>query len=85
MFRIKNFGPGILNKDRPHLFERFWQNNKTAHQGTGLGLFIAKSIVEAHGGKIGIEDDAGPGTVFFFTIPKRENGTSAEGKFRKAI
>ncbi|MGZ4090031.1 MAG: PAS domain S-box protein [Bacteroidia bacterium] len=70
-FSVADTGPGISEKDLPHLFERYWQEKKTAHLGTGLGLFIAKGIIEAHHGKIWVESKIGQGSDFHFEIPKK--------------
>lgn len=61
-------GPGIA-PDVPHLFEPFWQAQKTRGMGAGLGLPIVKGIAEAHGGRIWVETAPGKGSTFFFTIP----------------
>jgi signal transduction histidine kinase len=66
-------GIGILSSNLPHLFDRFYQvdNSSTrAHGGTGIGLYIAKRLVEAHGGHIRAESIWGKGSTFRFTIPK---------------
>ena len=63
-------GPGIDPVDLPHLFERFYrsQNAKMA-EGLGLGLYISKGLVEAHGGRIWVESEPGRGSTFTFTLP----------------
>ncbi|MFW5876214.1 MAG: ATP-binding protein [Myxococcota bacterium] len=61
-------GPGVLPEDQARVFEPYWRREQ-GRTGTGLGLFIAKGIVEAHGGTIGIESEPGRGTTFFFTLP----------------
>lgn len=66
---IQDNGPGIAEKDIPHLFDRYWQVKKTAKQGTGLGLSIVKELIEAHGGKVWVESQLNRGTTFLFTIP----------------
>lgn len=69
-FRITDTGPGVAPADLEHLFEPFWQEPSTASQGTGLGLTIAKAIVDAHGGRIWVSNSThGTGTVFSFTVP----------------
>jgi signal transduction histidine kinase len=68
-FSVTDTGSGIAKSDLPHVFDRFWQATRTARLGTGLGLFIAKGIVEAHGGTIWVESKLGEGSTFFFTLP----------------
>ena len=62
-------GAGIKAEHLPHLFERFWQVSKAAKVGAGLGLSIAKGIVEAHGGRIRVDSTWGKGSTFSFTVP----------------
>jgi signal transduction histidine kinase len=61
---VRDSGPGIASEHLPHVFARYWQASDTAHMGTGLGLFIAKNIVESHGGRIEVESERGRGSVF---------------------
>jgi two-component system sensor histidine kinase VicK len=66
--KIKDTGSGIDPEILPRLFSKF--ATKSDHKGTGLGLFISKSIVEAHGGRIWAENNAdGRGATFAFSIP----------------
>jgi signal transduction histidine kinase len=65
---ITDTGPGIAEGDRLKLFRMFSQLNK-AEGGLGLGLFIAKSIVEAHGGTMWVDSTVGQGSSFRFTLP----------------
>jgi signal transduction histidine kinase len=74
LFRVADTGPGIAAQDLPRLFERFWQARQTDRRGAGLGLAIAKGIVEAHGGRIWVESTPGRGSTFFFTIPTAPRG-----------
>jgi signal transduction histidine kinase len=53
----------------PHLFDRFWQATRTDRRGIGLGLSIVKALVEAHGGRMGVESTPGHGTTFRFSVP----------------
>jgi signal transduction histidine kinase len=68
-FSISDTGPGISPTDVPLVFERFWQGRREGRGSSGLGLAIAKGIVEAHGGRIWVESEVGRGTTFFFTLP----------------
>ncbi len=62
-------GLGIPAEQLPHIFGQFWQGNHADHRGIGLGLTIAKGIVEAHRGRIWVESTVGEGSSFFFTLP----------------
>jgi signal transduction histidine kinase len=63
-------GVGIEEDDLPRVFERYWQASRQApNGGAGLGLAIAKGLVEAHGGRIWVESRAGRGSTFSFTLP----------------
>ena len=66
---IQDSGPGISSSVRPHIFERFYQADESGKQGRGLGLFIAKSLVEAQGGAIWVDSGAQGGARFSFTLP----------------
>jgi len=68
-FSVSDTGRGIERQNLGRIFELFWQASSTAHMGTGLGLPIAKAIVEQHGGTIWAESEPGKGTTFFFTLP----------------
>ena len=65
---VADTGPGIVPEQVPHLFDRFWRGH--AHgKGSGLGLFIARGIVVAHGASLEVETAVGLGTKFYFTLP----------------
>jgi two-component system, NtrC family, sensor histidine kinase KinB len=69
-FEVSDSGEGIDAKWFPTLFDRFFRIPGSAPgSGVGLGLYICKEIVEAHGGQIGVESDVGHGSVFWFTLP----------------
>jgi len=72
---VSDTGPGIPPEDLPHIFERFYQGHmqaKTTVVGSGLGLALAKKIVEAHGGRIWVESELGKGTTVHFTLPAKQ-------------
>ena len=67
---IADTGRGIASDDLPHVFERFYKGDKArAGEGTGMGLAIAKHIIEAHGGDIRVESEEGRGSTFSFSLP----------------
>ena len=71
-FSIKDSGIGIPENEKSNIFQKFFRASnaiKKEPEGSGLGLFVAKNIVEAHGGKIWFESEEGRGTTFYFTIP----------------
>ncbi len=74
--RVEDFGIGIKALDLPHIFDRFYRANssrtKNIVQGYGLGLALAKSIVELHKGKIAVESVAGEGSTFMVVLPLKQ-------------
>jgi signal transduction histidine kinase len=68
---VEDSGPGIPSDQIAHIFDRYWQARNTARQGNGLGLSIAKSIVEAHEGKLTVKSTFGKGTTFFISLPNQ--------------
>jgi len=69
---IADTGRGIAREDLPHVFERFYKGDKArAGEGTGMGLAIAKHIIEAHGSDIRVESEEGRGSTFSFSLPIR--------------
>jgi signal transduction histidine kinase/FixJ family two-component response regulator len=66
---VADTGPGIPPEQVPHVFGAFWQARNADRRGLGLGLVIARGIVEAHGGRIWVESEPGRGTTFVFTLP----------------
>jgi signal transduction histidine kinase len=69
IFSVADSGPGIDGEDLDKLFEKFWQRRRTDRRGVGLGLAIARGIVEAHGGRIWVESRIGDGSTFYFSLP----------------
>lgn len=71
---IQDHGIGIPQADQARVFERFFRADnaiRTATEGTGLGLLIAKQIIDAHNGTIWISSEENNGTNFFITLPKK--------------
>jgi signal transduction histidine kinase len=74
---VEDTGPGIRREDYERLFKSFSQLSSGTERktgGTGLGLAISKKIIEAHGGRIGLESEPGKGTTFYFTLPSGRAG-----------
>ncbi|HEY5062374.1 MAG TPA: GAF domain-containing sensor histidine kinase, partial [Gemmatimonadaceae bacterium] len=69
VFDVVDTGAGIEQADLPHLFESFWQARRNDRRGVGLGLAIAKGLVEAHGGAMHVESAVGKGSRFSFSLP----------------
>ena len=75
LLSVADTGPGIPREHLNDIFYPYWQAKRTERFGAGLGLPIAKGIVESHGGRIWVESRDGSGTKFYFTLPV--NVTSA--------
>jgi signal transduction histidine kinase len=71
VFFVRDSGPGIDPAELPRLFERYWRSKKATYKGAGLGLSIARGIVDAHAGRIWAESQVGVGATFFFTLTRR--------------
>ena len=69
VFSVSDTGVGIRQNLFDSVFLRFWQADKDDRRGTGLGLYISRNLVEAHGGKIWVESKLGLGSTFSFTVP----------------
>jgi signal transduction histidine kinase len=76
-FAVSDTGPGIDARDLPHVFDRFVKSADSG--GAGLGLAIARSLVEAHGGRITAESAPGAGTTMRFVLPAVGNSTGSSG------
>ena len=68
-FEVADTGPGIAPEHRERVFDKFFRVPGTPKGGAGLGLSVAKELVEAHGGTIGVESEFGRGATFWFTLP----------------
>jgi signal transduction histidine kinase len=66
---VSDTGAGIAPEQLPHLFARHWQGSDRDRRGIGLGLAIAKGIIESHRGRIWVESQRGTGSRFYFTLP----------------
>ncbi len=84
-FSVSDTGPGIPPAQLPHIFGRFWQADATDRRGIGLGLAIAKGIVEAHGGRIWVESEVGRGTTFYFTLAGGVDTRRSESGIRTSL
>ncbi|HET8796054.1 MAG TPA: HAMP domain-containing sensor histidine kinase, partial [Thermoanaerobaculia bacterium] len=69
LFCIRDTGPGIPKENLNDIFSPYWQAKRTERMGAGLGLPIARGIVEAHSGRIWVESEPGAGSRFYFTLP----------------
>jgi signal transduction histidine kinase len=74
---VHDDGPGITTEDQEHIWERFYRAKQTEVQsgssiGFGLGLYISRSIIERHGGEVGVQSQPGQGSVFWFTLQLAE-------------
>ncbi len=76
LFSVKDGGVGVPKEDQKHIFQKFFRSSnvlKYQTQGSGLGLYIAKSIVEKSKGRIGFKSEENKGSTFWFTIPIKSN------------
>jgi PAS domain S-box-containing protein len=81
LFEVTDQGIGMSQKALQHLFERFYRaEDKLARGGTGLGLYITKQIIEAHGGRIWVESKLNEGSTFSFNLPFNGKGGNGHGK-----
>ena len=76
-FAVSYTGPGIDARDLPHVFDRFVKSADSG--GAGLGLAIARSLVQAHGGQITSESTPGQGTTMRFVLPAVESSGGSSG------
>ncbi|KPK47299.1 MAG: hypothetical protein AMJ77_03615 [Dehalococcoidia bacterium SM23_28_2] len=79
---VADDGPGIPVAEQSQIFERFYSNSRGPGEktGAGLGLAIAKTVVELHGGRIWVKSEGGRGSTFFFTLPKGDGFEDSGGR-----
>jgi signal transduction histidine kinase len=68
-FTVRDTGTGISSQDLGHVFDWYWQSPTGGEEGAGLGLAIAKGLIEAHRSRLNVESVVGAGTSFWFTMP----------------
>jgi two-component system phosphate regulon sensor histidine kinase PhoR len=74
---VRDNGPGIAPADQAHIFERFYVARPDGGErgdATGLGLAIARSLIDLHGGSIGVTSQLGAGSTFYFNLPRGDDG-----------
>ncbi len=71
LVEVRDSGVGISTEDLPHVFDRFWQRDMRAGAGSGLGTSIARELIAAVGGTVGVQSALHRGSVFWFTLPFR--------------
>jgi signal transduction histidine kinase len=72
--QIEDRGIGIPKEIQPNLFKKFYrvEESSVRFQGLGMGLFICSEIIKRHSGEVGVESEVGKGSVFYFTIPIKQ-------------
>jgi signal transduction histidine kinase len=78
---VRDEGPGIADEDRDRIFERFHRGSGQLSQGSGLGLTIARQIVESHQGRLVLTQRSGPGSTFVIWLPERAVTGAPERSF----
>ena len=76
-FEVADTGEGIPPEHQERIFEKFFRVPGAPGGGVGLGLYIAREIVQAHGGEIGVESAPGRGSTFWFTLPRAQTERTA--------
>ncbi|MDF2694010.1 MAG: two-component sensor histidine kinase, partial [Labilithrix sp.] len=76
-FEVRDSGPGMTKEEQRHAFDRLWHGRGPGH-GSGLGLWIARSLVEAHGGTIQATAQPGKGTTLTFLLPQPDSSAAPQ-------
>ena len=69
VFVVRDDGAGVPADALPNIFERFWQRDADTRRGLGLGLYLCRTIAQAHGGDISVQSELGEGTMFRVALP----------------
>jgi signal transduction histidine kinase/ligand-binding sensor domain-containing protein/DNA-binding response OmpR family regulator len=86
VIKVADNGKGIPDKEKPHLFDRFWQGEGSANKGgSGIGLNIVREYVSMHEGRVEVSDTPGGGATFTVTLPARECEASGEGFVKSSL
>ncbi len=86
VIKVADNGKGIPDKEKPHLFERFWQGEGSANKGgSGIGLNIVQEYVSMHEGRVEVSDTPGGGATFTVTLPAKECEASGEGFVKSSL
>src|SRR5581483_689410 len=86
--QVQDTGQGIAEEDIPHLFQKFYRVDNSLTRsigGTGLGLFIARKILELYNGQIWVESQLGKGSTFFINLPRLSTDQALEMQRRQAL
>jgi signal transduction histidine kinase len=75
---VRDLGVGIPPGQIPHIFDRYWKGDLSPKDGMGLGLSIAREIVEAHAGRIWVDSAEGRGSTFSFALRSAHRGLTSE-------
>jgi signal transduction histidine kinase len=86
--RVQDSGIGIPSEDIPHLFEKFYRVDTTATRtinGTGLGLYICRKIIELYNGRIWVDSKLGKGSTFYINLPRISSKTAQELQLKEDV